>query len=138
MKRDITSNISSINKAIREKSEEAYDAKMQARELRREKRAIQGEFIGAAFDEFLKDMQSNSYRNSRAGYINGRYTGTFTKYVNRTMAISRNHREAIGAFNDALENLNKVFVEEILANPEEAKRKLMDYAGLKNLNKLED
>ena len=138
MNRDITSNISSINKAIREKSEEAYDAKMQARELRREKRAIQGEFIGAAFDEFLKDMQSNSYRNGRAGYINGCYTGTFTKYIKRGMAISRNHSRAVDAFNDALENLNKVFVEEILANPEEAKRKLMDYAGLKNLNRLED
>ena len=138
MNRDITSNISSINKAIREKSQEAYDAKMLARDLRREKRAIQGEFIGAAFDSFVEDMTSQNYYLCKDSYVQGRYTGTFTKYVNRNMSISEKHRQAIAAYTRALENLNKVFVEEILANPEEAKRKLMDYAGLKNLNKLED
>ena len=138
MNRDITSNINSINKAIRTKSQEAYDAKMQARELRREKRAIQGEFIGAAFDEFLEHMNSQNYYLGKEAYIAGRYTGTFTKYVNRTIPINMEHNEAIHAFNEALKNLNKVFVDQILANPDRARHRLMELAGLKNLNELED
>lgn len=92
-----------------------------------EKRA----FIGEALDNFLKDMES---RGNRSRYISGGYTSDFTKFVNRNHlynGLSFEHRQAINAFTEAKEELNRQFLEAV--KTPEARDKLIHGAGIKNI-----
>jgi len=109
--------------------------RVQSKSLTEEKAKIKKEFIRQAMEQFIKKMTSSHWQKQK--YITGSYSDDFTKFVSRTNVsvgtLTEAHREAKYKFIEAYQNLNEVFLKELLSNSENIQADIIEYAGLKNL-----
>lgn len=130
---NILNDLAANSKTMRKASQARQVARDEYRTAKRERRAIKGEAIGQLFDGFMESIKHNANR-----YIYGQYSTDFTKFVDRTyLYLSPEHEQAKREFKRAQENLAKVFVAACKAEPEFARQRMVDYANLKNLGKLQ-
>ena len=109
---------------------EEYNARNEARKAKYKAHELKAEVVADLFDNFLEEIMQEP-----ESYIFGNRSSLFTKHVSRNkIYFSEEHRRAQRDFNDAQTELNRAFVNAILANPEQAKRKLMACSTLKNLD----
>lgn len=130
-------------KVMQEQQRAMYEARESYRTAKAEVKATKLDFIRTLAYDFVEKMKHSYNKNA---YIRNGYSDTFTRYVSRMYGkgfyshekhkgTSEKHYAATRAFNEAFENLNAVFVEEISNNPAFFEF-VVENAGLKNLDKL--
>ena len=122
-----------IESRQRELAKKRAEIKQETVELRNVRRDETRTFIKAALIDFLETMASGGW--ARTAYIRGGYSDDFTKHVNRHLymrGVNSKHERAINEYRKALENLNETFLE-ALENDPQARERLINLSGLKNL-----
>lgn len=114
------------------------EARTIARNLKHEIREEKTEIILELMEKFIENMKTGWERDN---YIRGGYSDEFTKFVARRKgtswwgptSISDKHTKAQRVFNDALHELNRVFVAELSLLDSNELRNLSEKWNLKNL-----
>lgn len=130
-------------KVMKEQQRAMHEARESYRAAKAEVKNVKRDFIRTLAYDFVEKMKS---RWARDAYIRNGYCDAFTRYVSRMYGkgfyshelhgrASEKHYAATKAFNEAFENLNTVFVEEISNNPAFFEF-VVENAGLKNLDTL--
>lgn len=131
-------NVLGKTKQLQKINAKRYELKRESKQLACEISTARGDAIVEMTKEFLHRVSSESelrdYCRSPWSWFSGSWNkkSDFITYVNRKGAISDRHRRAIEEWHDAFEKMNRVFVEELRANPEA----LRYQGGLKNLRKV--
>lgn len=123
--------LQSIKKGFAEEISKLKESKVR---VQQEQKAEKASFIREALQNFLDDMDKTWDRRK---YISGGYSSEFTRFVSRGnmwhYAISEKHGDAVRIFNDAKEELNEIFVQELQKCAPEKLDHLAHNWGLKNL-----
>lgn len=110
------------------------ELKNEARDLKMEQASINRQFIEEQLNTFLQ-MTKTEYGVFE--YVTNK-DSSFTRFVSRgRVRINSDHSNAIHEFNNAKENLARVFVKGLQENKNGEREKIINFAGVKNIEEME-
>jgi hypothetical protein len=118
--------------------EERARLREESRDLRNKKKEQQKNMIRALGHKFRNTMINSTWEQNN--YIHNNYSDEFTRFVHRNRSYysyySQKHHDAVEAFKTAWENMNRIFVDEMIGNPDFLEQ-IAETAGLKNIKDMQ-